>query len=251
MSVNKLVSIKNAVYDAMGRVGIDHDKLIPLFTRWATLAEKEIGSMQQYVTKREVLNITHCTACLPEDAIYIELAVMGDHGCDCTDLMNLAYGYINNSGVVTETPSFLIVDVSNDGVNSGARCTGFINYIIQNNKLVFANDYDGQKITIQYLATVTDCDGFSLIGQNHVLAITEYIIWMYYFRKTSMNSLEYGKMNMAKAEWERLCLHARATDGQITDNERYEIVHGILHNPYIGISLSTGMHRTLDNTYWG
>lgn len=246
MSVNGLISIKNPIIDAMDQLAIDHDKLIPLFTRWATLAEKEIGSRGAYVTKRKVLNIEHCVACLPSEAVYIEIALLGDQGCDCGDLMSNICGCINTSAFGGSDGTFLIVDI---GTNGGTSIMGYVPHTIQNNKLIFQQDMDGQQVTIQYLAQETDEEGFVLIGQNHVLAITEYIIWKYYRRKTNMNSLEYGKMNMAKEEWTRECGHARAVDSQLTESDRQSIV-GMLHNPYIGISLSTGMHTTLDNT-WG
>lgn len=232
--------------DAMDRLGIDHDKFIPLFTRWATQAEREIGSKYQYVTKRQVLNIEHCIACLPSDAIYIETAILGDFGCDCRDLMANVCGCLGNTiGTLSGgLGSFLIVDI---GTGWDGIIRGYVNHSIQNNKLVFEQDLDGKQVTIQYLAPLTDCDGFTEIGQNHVLALTEYIIWKYLFRKVNISPMEYGKMKMAKEEWERECKHARATDGQLTDSERNEIVYGMLHNPYIGISLSSGMHTTLDN----
>ena len=245
MSVNKLISIKVPVFNAMEDLAIDHDKLIPLFTKWALDAEKKIGSKFQYTTKKAVLNINNCVVCLPEDAAFVDIAVFGDYGCECRDLMSRAYSWVNGR-VVSETPSFLIVDVAQDGVTF----TGCINYTIQNNKLIFSQDYDGQSITVQYLAVVKDCDGFDMVGENHVIAISEYIKWRYLFRKNGTNSMEYGKMNLAKSEWERECLAARAMDSEITENDRYEIVHGVLHNPYIGISLNAGMRTTLDNGYW-
>jgi len=244
MSINKLISIKNPIVDAMDRLGIDHDKLIPLFTRWATMAEKEIGSKAQYVPKIAVLNIEHGIACLPSEAIHIQLAVNGDHGCHCDALMDRACSWINTTSTF-EIPTFLIVDVGGDG-----NFNGSLNYTIQNNKLVFDHNCTSRAITIKYLAQETDCEGFYLVGENHVQAITEFIIWRYFYRMKGMNSLEYGKMNMAREEWHRECSHARALDSQISDVDRQEIVYGILHNPYIGISLSAGMHTTLDNSTW-
>jgi hypothetical protein len=247
MSVNKLISIKNAIVDAMDKLNIDHDKLIPKFTRWAVLAEKEIGSKYQYVTKRDVLTIEHCTACLPSDAVFIQTAILGDFGCDCGDLMANVCGCIGAGAFGGAAGTFLIVDI---GVSFDGNIRGYVNHTIQNNKLVFDQDFNGKKVTIQYLAIEKDCDGFPLIGENHVLAITWYLMWNYYMGKVNLSPMEYGKMNKAEQEWHRECSHARAVDGQLTQTERQDIVYGILHNPYIGISLSVGMHTTLDDT-WG
>jgi hypothetical protein len=246
MSINKLISVKNAIVDAMDRVGVDHDKLIPLFTRWAVLAEKEIGSYQQYVVKREVLTIEHCTACLPSDAVFIQTAILGDFGCDCADLMANVCGCIGGGAFGAASGTFLIVDI---GTSFNGSIRGYVNHTVQNNKLLFQQDLDGKKVTIQYLAQEKDCDGFPLVGENHIMAIAEFIIWRYYFRKVNLSPMEYGKMNKAEQEWHRECSHARAVDGQLTDSERDNIVYGILHNPYIGISLSSGMHTTLDDSW--
>lgn len=247
MSVNKLISIKNAIVDAMDRLAVDHDKLIPLFTRWAVMAEKEIGSFQQYVVKREVLTIEHCSACLPSDAVFIQTAILGDFGCDCADLMRNVCGSLNTSTFGASGGTFLIVDI---GSSFTGNIRGYVNHTIQNNRLIFEQDFSGKNVTIQYLGIEKDCDGFPLIGENHVLAITEYIIWRYLYRKNNLSPMDYGKMNVAREEWHRECSHARAVDGQLTESDRNTIVYSMLHNPYIGVSLLIGMHATLDDT-WG
>jgi len=112
-----------------------------------------------------------------------------------------------------------------------------IPHVVQNNKIILDKNYNGQKLTIQYLGLETDCDGFVMISQNHVQAIMWNIIWKYYFQKKAMNSLEYGKMNDAKVEWNRECAHARAVDGELTESERDRIVT-MLHDPYIGKGLA-------------
>jgi len=246
MSVNKLISIWNPIQNAKEDLAIDHDKLDPVFMRWATQAEKEIGSKYQYVTKRAVLKIDHCIACLPNDAQYVQIALLGDFGCDCRDLMENVCGRVGTLGTLGgQFGSFLVIDVG------GGNMTSSMNYVpnsIQNNKIVFNQDFNGQFVTIQYLAIQTDCDGFIEVGENHVLAIEWYIIWKYYFRKSSLNSLEYGKMNKAEAEWHRECSHARAQDAEITESDRRKIV-GMYHNPFCGIGLSAGMNTTLGNNW--
>ncbi len=248
MSINKLISIRNPIVDAMDLCSVDHDKNIPFFTRQAYLAEKEIGSIYQYVTKKEVLTINNCSACLPDDAEYLEIGILGDLGCDCDDLTKLACGsglnLPNTFGTVANT--FLVVDMN--VTETGNGLVGMVNFTIQNNKLIFEHNMDGQKITIQYQAVKKDCDGFVEIGQNHVNAIKWFIVYMFYFRKNGKNSLEYGQMNMAKAEWERECSHARAQDAELTPSQRQRIV-GMYHNPYSGISLSIGMRTTLGGNY--
>ena len=246
MSVNKLISIKNPIVDAMDLLSVDHDKNIPFFTRLATLAEKEIGSFYQYTLKREVISITNCVACLPSDAVYVDIAILGDLGCECTDLRAI----VNGTGALnlpsttgTTDNTFLVVDIGS--ASDGGGLTGTVNFAVQNNKLIFEQSFDGYSITVQYLAYAVDCDGFMKIGENHVQAIKWYIVWNYLFRKNGINSMEYGKMNMAKAEWDRECRHARAEDAQLTNSQRAKIKY-MYSNPVSGIGMSYGMTTTLD-----
>lgn len=246
MSINKLISIKNPIVDAMDLVNVDHDKNIPFFTRLAVLAEKEIGSYYQYELKREVLTISNCVACLPNNAVYVEVAIMGDLGSDCTDLNAKlsAIGVNLPSATGTVANSFLVVDIGD--ASTGGDFVGYVNFSIQNNKMIFEQNYDGQKITVQYLGYKLDCDGFLEISENHVNAIKWFIVWNYLFKKNGLNSLEYGKMKMAMGEWERECSHARAQDAELTPSQRAKIV-GMWHNPVSGIGLSYGMNTTLGN----
>jgi hypothetical protein len=251
MSVNKLISIKNAIIDAQDFLGIDHDKDVPFFTRLATLAEKEIGSARQYERTKTVVTICGCTAPIPNDCALVEVVVMGDYNNNCNNLLTQFCGNQSFTNVtLSGQAAFLVIDV---GSPVGETTSfGYKNLIIQNNKLVFDTDLDGQVVTIQYLKFKTDCDGFLEIGENHVNAIRWYIIYHYLFRMSSGNYIERDKMNMAFQEWNRECRHARAEDNRLTESEQRE-VSLIYTNPHSGRGLWEGMYTTLGNSYfiWG
>ena len=251
MSVNKLVSMKNAIIDAQDFLGIDHDKDVPFFTRLASLAEKEIGSAGQYERTKTVVTICGCVAPIPNDCVLVEVAVMGDFGTDCG---NLLAQFCGNQSFTNTTLSgqaaFLVIDVGsaiNETVSFGYR-----NYTIQNNKIIFDNDLDGQVLTIQYLKFKTDCDGFMEIGENHVEAIREFIIWKYLDRKANPNYIDDRRAMRAMAEWDRLCRHARAEDNRLTLSQQQEVSR-MYTNPHSGRGLWEGMYTTLGNSYfiWG
>lgn len=246
MSQNKPISIKNPIVDAMEMLQVDHDRYLPMFTNWATIAENDIGSYFQYVRKRAVIDVVNCVACLPSDCMFLQRALLGDYGCDCADLFNNICSNITRISAADQTnmdtSGFLIVDIGGGGVNTWSS----IPHVVQNNKVILNSNYDGQKLTIQYLGLETDCDGFVMISQNHQQAIMWNIIWKFYFQRRSLAPMEYGKMNDAKAEWNRECSHARAVDGELTESERERIV-SMLHDPYIGRGLSVGMYPTGPN----
>lgn len=237
MSINKLISIQTPIVDAMEMCGIENDKDRMVFTRWAYQAEKEIGSRYALIKKKAVINITGCAACLPNDAACVERVLLGDYGCDCSDLMYQWCGSTNADAVFSSPvgPTFLIVDVSGGYTSFDIG----VQYELQDNKIVLMSNRDGQQLTVQYFGYKTDCDGFLEIGENHVLAITAYICWKYFMRKRRPANEDFSKKNDWKYEWDREVGNARAQDSVLTESQRANIV-GILHDPLIGHSISTG-----------
>lgn len=245
MSINKLISIKTPILDAIDQLGIDHMQDIPVFTRWASLAEKEIKSYFQFERKVCSIKIEGNIAKLPADAEVVQRAVLGQ--IDTVDLFNsictqipMSSATINASALGT----FLIVDMGS-GFTS---ILGSIPHVIQDNKIILNQDMDGKYLTIQYLGHCCDEEGFLKISQNHVAALMWFIIWRYYFRMRRKNSLEYGQMNKAQEEWHRECANARAKDGVPTESEREEMA-AMLCDPYIGNSVNVGMRTTLGLGY--
>ncbi|MFA7287673.1 MAG: hypothetical protein WC055_02235 [Melioribacteraceae bacterium] len=248
MSINKLISVRNPIIDAQDFLGIDHDKDVPWFTRLATLAEQQIGSYYQYERKRKVINISNCVACLPNDAVLVEAAILGDLGEDCDNLFASACGGVGSNSVtnVNSNGLFLVVDLSPSPDSSISF--GKVDYSIQNNKIIFDRSRDGQKVTVQYIRYKTDCDGFIEVGENHVNAIRWYIIYHYLFRKSGSNYIERDKMNIAFQEWNRECRHARAEDNRLTESQYREVARAY-NNPMSGRGLWQGMYTTLGNFY--
>ena len=238
MSINKLISYKNVLVDLLDNLNLDHTKYTPMFTRWIEKAETKIGSRYQYTKKKAVLDIKGCHADLPSDAQALQLAIIGDQGCDCTDLFNQCF---NNFSAQTSTDtirgfnnlSFLVVDVRNN--DSGPW--DFVEYEVQDNKLIFKQNLDGLQVTVQYLGLATDCDGILQIGENHVDAITEYCMWQYR-RQNIKSGIDLGLARDHQMNWERQCLNARAIDAgkSFTESER-RLTLELLHDPHAGWGL--------------
>ncbi len=246
MSINKLISLKNPIIDAIDMLGLDHDKDYPIFATWAIDAEKEIGSRFQYIRKHAVLTIKGCAAELPCDAMYLQRALMGDLGCDCADLFNNCFGSINTSNTFSSgiTDGFMIIDTA---LSSNASDWTMPSYQVQDNKILFMNNYDGQSVTIQYLGIKTDCDGFVMIGENHKRAIAMYITYMWTLRKKKKSGADNSDLNFRFQQWDNLCRHARGDDNQLTEADKVEI-SDMMHDPTSGRSISLGMRTAID---WG
>ena len=236
MSINKLISIKNAIDDATDMAAIDHNNFLPLFMTWAAYAEKEIGGASA-ITKYAVLDICGCAAELPCDAISVEGAILGCHETNCGQLFSNVFStQFTTSHVVGN--NFVIVDVG--GSQDYLSC-GIVPYTYQDNKLIFGNGcITATQITIKYLGTVNDCDGYPLVSENHIEAITEFISYKWLRRKRKKSQADVREMELARMEWDRLCIHARALDNQLTDTDKEEIAQ-MLHDAYSGRGLWQGM----------
>lgn len=234
-----MISIKTAIYNAMDELGLDHRTDLPLFTRWATEAEREIDSYYQFCKKRKVITIEGCCAALPKDAKSVQCAILGDLGEDCADIFSSVCASVALDSTILNSSStndtFLIVDVG----EGYTQINGSIPHVVQDNKIILTQNYDGQKLTVQYIGYSTDSEGFLKINENHLLAISEYIQWKYWRRKRNISSLEYGKMNVAREEWHREARNSRAKDNKPTDSERREMAT-MLSDPYIGWGLDLG-----------
>lgn len=240
MSVNKMLSIKVPVLNAFQDMGIDLAKDIPTFTRWASEAEKQIGSYYSFKKKHAVLTIKGCTTELPCEASFVQRVLLGDFGCDCEDLfgriLNLSPSVISDN---TQS-GFIVLNVEN---NDLPTCSfSGIRWEVQQNKLVFDSNRDGEKITIQYLGFEVDADGLPMVGENHVEAIVEYIMYKYCTRsRFSPIKMDHTDVQMHWKEWHRLCSHARAEDAQLSETDRLQIV-AMIHDPYVGYGLEVGMY---------
>lgn len=250
MSVNKLISIRNPIIDALDMVGGDRSVDMPIFTTWAIQAEKEIMSKGSMIRQKVVLTVSGCKADLPCGAVIIQRAIMGDHGCDCESLFNQCFGSGSSFFANTDNGAasgFLIVDVFSG--NNTINPVGYIDYEIQNNAIVFNNDRDGQKITVQYIGYKEDENGFVMISENHSRAITEYILWKYGVRSEYTQKQLSPQMTMAhQREWNRLCRHSRAMDSIMNESERENCAQ-MLNDPYSGRGLWVGMYPTAYNYY--
>lgn len=228
MSINRLVSVDNVIVDLMDDLGLDHDKYRPMFTNWAVRAEKKIGSFYQYKRKHAVLTISGCVAEIPCEAVYLQLALMGDYGCDCGDLFRHV---CSNIGItIGSDTSFLVIDIPTSGNFYALR-----DHHVQDNKIIFSSNLDGQKVTIQYLGIESDENGISLIGENHIEAIGEYCQWKFKRRRVK-DWMQQKMIGDHEKQWHILCADARAEDAEISESERQRIV-GMLHDPLVGRGL--------------
>ncbi len=242
MSINKFISIKNPIVDALDMVGGDKNKEMPIYINWAVKAEKRIGSPAGLKRgMKKVIPIKGCIAELPDSVVILERALLGDHGCECDDLFISIFNQgTTEGGSSLDVQGFLIVDLAQNSVS----VMGIVPYKVQDNKIHFAKNHDGESVTIQYTGYEEDCDGFIKISENHNEAIQQFILWKYIERSrigpNPQKRLAYEDKKDAEREWHRLCANARGLDAVLSEPEQLEIA-AMLNDPYAGRGLVIGM----------
>jgi hypothetical protein len=219
MSIKKKVSIKRAVQQALDDLGIEENTLVPVFKIWAADAENEIGSFTQYKKKNYVLDVCQCRATLPCEAKAVLATMLGDHGCDCDLKFNQVQLAINTSQL-----PFNLTYEFNIG---GPACRRDLSWKIQNNELVFDENYHNQKVTVQLLIQEVDEEGWMLINENHVRAISSYIEYMYMKRsRHKIGGRNYGRNEIDGQFkiWSRLAAHCNADDGKPSPEEEAQMI---------------------------
>jgi hypothetical protein len=249
MSINRLVSIKNAIQNALDMLGIDRAKDMPVLMTFAMDAEKAIGGVGSFKRHKKVLDIHGCKAELPCNVEKLEAAILGLTDCSCNDIRDFcspAFATSGTGNITSDTNGFLVIDLPSGGSTSYS----YVDYEVQNNCLIFYNNLDGKKIAVQYLGYELGEDEFPLISENHVRAISAYIQWQYALRsKYSSNPLPDMLLMENKREWFRLASNARALDAELQPAEKEDIAQMLSDNPYAGRGLHVGMNLTYWNRY--
>lgn len=229
--ISRLVSIKNPVLNALQDMGLDIAADVPVFTRWAAWAEKEgIASYYSYCKKIEVIDLKDCHAPLPCDAVYVQGVLIGDYGCDCTDLFEKSLCSLSSITGFNSDNTFLVIDSTDTNNPFPTR----VKWETHNGHLKFKTHYPNTKVTIQYLGFHLDEQGFPKVLDTHLEAITEYIMYKFAVRsRYSPLKMDHSDIARHQSNYQRLFIDARAEDAQISDSERREIV-AMINDPYIG-----------------
>lgn len=229
MSINKLVSIENAVTAAIEDMGIKAESsLRRAMKRWARIAEWRIDGFGQGIPKSKKLVLNGCSIELPEDVIALYPGVLlGDYQCDCEKLFSRFYDSFNNNNNTFFSGNYPI-DSYHFAIN---------NYEIINNTLMFPLSYTNETITIRYMGFETDCNGVVMVNQNHLEAINWFIKTQYAFR--SIFSPQQSKINRGdrkdiETEWHRNVTIARSASLPDTPAQHSRLTT-LINDSYSGI----------------
>lgn len=229
MSIQKKVPISYALAQFRDDADKSDSSLEPILKIWAKRAEVKIDSFTQWKRRIYVLQAYGCSIELPCEVMGISGVMLGDHGCDCGEIFSKAYGMNLNNGIGALYGVLLFAE--------GNCSLSPIKWTIQDNKIVLTRNYNGQKFTIDTQAYQCDKEGWMMINENHIDAISMYLEYKYMRRFNhgkGKGSYTNAEINEAKNEWHRLCRQARGDDNDPTESEWQEI-RTLWNDPMSGI----------------
>lgn len=246
MSIKKKVSIKNAIQYAADMMNMDDFRNRPLMTVFAVEADQKIGSYYSYKKSIAVLDIHNCRAELPCGSVAILGMIMGDQGCDCGLYFNNIYSNYGLNPISVSGSGFIVMDVL-----TGSCVQAQVKYEVQGNCIVFASNFDGLKVTIQYLGYEIDKEGFPLVNENHIDAIAQYIEYKFALRsryKPREFRMDEQQINSLKVEWGRKLRDARAEDGAPDTSDQIELTN-MINDPISGVGMAMWQYNRPG--WWG
>lgn len=233
MSINRLVSIERALNEAIGDMGMNDQRVRPLFMRWAEAAERKIGSF--YSLKRKYFNLTIGSDChranLPCGVEAIFGIIYGDtSACNCDAIFRNSYNYYGATGGIS--------------YGYGLAAGGYFNtpgvrqWEIQDDQIVFLYPMTaGESITIDAAYRQMDSnDRFLMVPEEHINAIGAYIMHMRAKGSRWLPSefrMDLGDVDRLNRDWGRERRNARALSSAPSPAEWAETVT-MFNNPLSG-----------------
>lgn len=220
----KKVSIRQAIVNAV-------DETDPLFMRyelqalkWAKYIEQEIGSMNGYVMRAESFIVQDDQMNVPNGCLKIHRIIYGDYENDLTSL------YKDIRGTVLQEDERVLTDQVEVKLWMPAEITYVPDVMWEQriDTIQFVQSLKGKTVTVIFSAVDVDDLGYWLVSENHIKAISDYLIYMFakkYLWRTikSDRMLRQGELNnvqILKINYEKSIRNARAKDSEETEFER-------------------------------
>ena len=209
----KKLDIRTAIYTAIDETDAATEKYMVQMMKWAKYIERSIGSFHGYPIKAKKNTVTGCSMKLPDDCYRPLQLLPGDYQDDCN-----AYYVGSNVAVLKQ-------DVRDDEItltwlplNSTYILPKY--WTVTGDQLNLLQKYENQEVTLVYQHIETTIDGYWIVNESHLEAISRYIKYkladkynwrVYRGDKLLRNShLEYKRQ--LKDEYNESIRHARAED---------------------------------------
>lgn len=220
----KKVSIRQAIIDAVDNTDPSMMRYELQALKWARYIEKEIGSINGYILKANSFIVDGDNMDVPADCVRIRKIIYGDYENE----LNSIYKNILSPDLMKDERT--IDDVVSVKLWMPAEI-GFVPDVMWEqriDKIQFMNEMRGTTITLFYNAMELDEQGYWLVSENHIKAITDYLIYMlskkYFWRGIKGEKMirqgDFNNIELLRRTYERSIRNARATDDNESEFER-------------------------------
>ena len=219
----KRVPIRQAILDAIDQSDEFIGRYPNQLLKWAKYIEKEIGSLNGYPFKAKTFTITGTILDLPDDCYRVIAVIQGNY----EDQTNAHYLQLGNLPYqideVSDEISYVWAPENTTYVQSH-----FWEEI--GDQLQLVREFEDQELTLVYQYIETDANGFWIVNESHLDAITKFILFkiaMKYRWKIfkSEKLLRSGHQMMVKdleRDYNIAIRHARAEDGKESEFDRQQ-----------------------------
>ena len=217
-------SIKHAIVNAIDETDSSFGRYENQMIKWAQYIEKAIGSKDGYKRTAKAYTIEGSEIEKPEGCVQVLRVLYGNH----EDKIN-SYYQSTQRLLVTRTEETL------DGIEIIMGWSEAENYIMSeliwdeyDDKISFLNNMRDREITVFYSKIDVDDEGYWIVQESHIKAISDYIIFMF-AKKNLWRTLRSDKMirqtemvnlDRLKDRYEKSIRNARAEDQSETPFEK-------------------------------
>lgn len=220
----KKISIKQAIVNAVDETDSSLTRYEVQAMRWARYIEREIGSINAYDFKAKAFEVEGSTMDVPKNCLRVRRIVYGDY----ENQLHAVYRDIR--GTVLEKDERTDLDPVKVSYWAPAEIP-YVPDVMWEERvdiIQFVYEMKGRTVTIFYDAIEVDNNGYWMVSENHIKAITDYIIYMFakkHLWKTiksdrMLRQGELANIQMMKNEYSSSIRNARALDNEESEFER-------------------------------
>jgi hypothetical protein len=213
----KKVSIRQAILDAIDDSDDQIARHMNTLLKWAKYCEKAIGSANGYPVKSSLHTVLDNHIDTPPECYKVIAMFPGDRTAE----FNLQY---EKRGGVTVHVENISDDTDLEYVWGNMSTTRIVEVLWDEvgDQVNIVDQYNNMKVTLVYQYIPTDDNGYWLVNETHVDAITKYLVYKYAkkftFKNFKSSKLTRGAdiqmVELYKRDYSHAIRNARALDGE-------------------------------------
>ncbi len=225
----KKVNIRQSFIDAIDQTDPTLMRFEAQMFKWSKYIEKNIGSVNGYPRAGKKYTVTGSTIVLPDECLQVLRVVPGNYEDD----INIYYRTINDVLIQTTTQTDYLDGADIDYLWKPLEGSYVKSLFWEQigNELNLVSTFTAQEITLIYNKLEKNDEGYYIVNDSHIDAITKYLIYMF-AKKSIWTNFKSAKMLRAGAmeyvnelhrDYSVAVRNARAEDGKETpfETEQY------------------------------